>query len=84
MNLDPLATALKEIGETKDLVQSLITSSESFDYVKAKAALRELNRKIRELSRVRAKLEAVQKSGPPNIYVLDFKASVSAPTDAQH
>jgi len=82
MNIDPLSTALKEISETKDLLEGLITSSESFDYIKAKAALKELSRKVRDLARVQAKLEVAQRSAPPNIYVLDFKAPVSAPSDA--
>ena len=45
---DPLSIALKEIVEAKEILESLITSSESFDYLKAKAAIGELNRKIRE------------------------------------
>ena len=73
--------ALKEIIETKEILESLLTSSETFEYLKAKAALKELNRKIRELSKVRAKFEALQRSTAPNIYVLDFKAPLPAPSD---
>ena len=80
MNNDPLSTALKEITETRILLESLIRSSESFDYPKAKAALKELNRKIRELAKVGARFEALQQSSPPNIHVLDFKATTVAPT----
>ncbi len=82
MNIDPLATALKEINETKDLVQSLIVSSESFDYLKAKAALRELSRKVRELDRLRARFETLQRGSPANIRVLEFRPAVSGPTEA--
>ena len=81
MNMDLLSTALTEISETKDLVESLITSSESFDYLKAKAAIKELSRKVRELARLRAKFEALQKASQANIHVVDFKAPLSAPTE---
>jgi len=80
MNIDPLSTALKEIRETRDLVETLITSSESFDYFGAKVALKDLNRKLRDLSKLQAKLEVQQKTRLANIYVVDFKASVPAPT----
>ncbi len=81
MNMDPLAIALKEIVETKELLESMLTASESFDYLKAKAALKELQHKTRELAKVRAKFEALQKSSPPNLYVVDFKAPLPAPGD---
>jgi len=75
MKNDPLSTALKEIIETREMVESLIVSSETFDYIKAKAALRELSRKVRHLTRVRAELEALQRTREPNIYVVQFKAT---------
>ena len=81
--MDALSAALKEIIETKELVESLVQSSETFDYVNAKAALKELNRKIRQLGRLRAQFEALQKAAQPNIYVLDFKAPLPAPTDVR-
>ena len=71
-HMDALSTALREIAETKHLLESLISSSESFDYPKAKTALKELSSKIRELAKARAKLEALQRSTPGNIHVLDF------------
>ena len=79
MNIDPLAIALKEINETKELLESLLTSSESFDYLKAKAALKELSRKARELARVRMRFETLQRTSPANIHVLDFKAPLQGP-----
>jgi len=72
MNTDPLSTALREISETKDLLQSLLNASESFDYPKAKAALKEVHRKVHRLTRVRAQFEALQRAGQPNICVVDF------------
>jgi hypothetical protein len=71
-----LATALREITETKNLLQSLIVSSESFDYPKAKLVLKALHQKARDLGRLQAKMEKEQNTEgprPANVYVLDFK-----------
>ena len=54
MNSDPLELALREVTDTKRLLEALITSSESFDYRRAKATLQELNVKVRTLSRMQA------------------------------
>jgi len=75
MHTDPLSIALKEVIETKELVESLTTSSESFDYLGAKAALKELNRKIRDLAKAKARFESLQRASQPNIYVVDFKGA---------
>lgn len=72
MNIDPLSLALKEISQTKTLLERLITSSESFDYSQAKIALNKLNGKVRDLTKLEAKFLRLQKS-QPDIYVLDFK-----------
>jgi hypothetical protein len=72
MNIDPLGIALKEITEAKNLLERLITSSESFDYPQARIALTKLNGKVRELTKVEARFLRLQKT-QPNIYVLDFK-----------
>jgi hypothetical protein len=74
MITDPLGTALKQITEAKDLLASLITSSESFDYPQAKVALKKLDKKVRELGKLQTKFQRTQDSSQPNIYVLDFKA----------
>jgi len=74
MKTDPLDTALREIAETKNLLECLITSSESFDYPKAKIALKQLNRKVQQLGKLRAQFEGLQKARHPNIHVLDFNA----------
>ena len=73
MNNDPIGVALREVTETKDLLEALITSSESFDYLRAKIVLKKLNRKIRELGRFQSRYQATQSSRSANIYVLDFK-----------
>jgi len=79
LKTDPLSTALKEIIATRDILETLITGSESFDYFQAKAALKELNRKARNLARLRSKFEALQSSRQPNICVVDFKPALHAP-----
>lgn len=78
MNPDPLAIALREITETRRLLETLITSSESFDYPKAKLVLAELNRKVRELAKLEAKLQTKAPAADPKIHVLDF-AKAAAP-----
>ena len=79
MNHDPLATALREIAETRSLLESLLTSSESFDYPNAKAALKQLHRKVRELGRMQARLEKASQVRHPEIRFINFKTGRSAP-----
>lgn len=55
--LDPLDLAIRKISETRSLLALVVTSSESFDYPKAKAALCELELKLRELGRIQARLQ---------------------------
>jgi len=73
MITDPLGTALKQIAETRDLLERLITSSESFDYPQAKVALKKLQRKTRDLAKLEAKFKRHHLGRTPDIYVLDFK-----------
>jgi len=78
MNPDPLSIALQEITETRRLLEMLITSSESFDYPKAKAALQQLSRKVRDLGKLQMELQQ-QRPSDPKIHVLDFsKANARA------
>jgi hypothetical protein len=72
MNTDPLTLALREIAETRGLLETLITSSESFDYPQAKLALTKLNRKVRDLARVQAKLQEQHRARFPEICMPDF------------
>ena len=80
MNVDPLSLALVEIAETKNLLEGLITSSESFDYVKAKNALKKLNRKLRDLGKLQSKYQNILRSRTGNICVIDFKAGTNTAT----
>ena len=58
MNRHPVDLALQHVSETKHLLDALITSSESFDYRKAKLALKALQEKSRELGKLRTELLA--------------------------
>lgn len=80
MTTDPLSTALHEITQTKQLLELLITSSESFDYPRAKLALKELDRKVRQLGKLQHQWQNQRfPTADPKIHVLDFtKASASA------
>jgi hypothetical protein len=88
MNLDPLSLALQEITETRRLLETLITSSESFDYPKAKMALRQLGRKVRDLRKHEVVLQDQLKTLHPEIHFLDcFRsgtASAGEPLPQRH
>ena len=72
MNPDPLSVALREVTECKRLLETLITSSETFDYPKAKVALKQINRKARELGKLQTQWQEQLKRSRPAIHVLDF------------
>lgn len=71
--LDPLELALEKISESKRLLECVITSSENFDYPKAKEALRTLEKMIRELGKAQAKLQEVRHRTASNVKIVDFK-----------
>jgi hypothetical protein len=73
MNVDPVSLALQNITETKRLLETLIISSESFDYVKAKATLDLLDKKVKHLGKVQAQLQSATPK-PANIRVVNFTA----------
>ncbi len=72
MKTAPLDLALRHISESRSLLAVLIASSESFDYPKAKEALRELERKVRELGKAQAELQMANRSGESNITLASF------------
>ncbi|MGZ4962523.1 MAG: hypothetical protein ACXWKG_14000 [Limisphaerales bacterium] len=74
MNVDPVSLALQNITETKHLLQMLITSSESFDYIKAKATLQLLDKKVTHLAKVQRQLQATNRASAANVRVVDFSA----------
>ena len=80
--MDALPTAVREIAETKALVERLITSSESFDYPQAKIVLKQLDRKVRSLGKLQAKLQRRQETAQPNICVVDFKVPALAGSES--
>ncbi len=83
MNKNPLAVALREIVETKSLLELLITSSESFDYPQAKITLNKLNRKVHDLAKLQKQLSKMQKLHEPELHLLDF-TKPPEPEDARH
>jgi hypothetical protein len=70
MHTDPVELALRHVSETKHLLDALITSSESFVYPKAKLALKELQKKSRELAKAQAELQMQGPPIPPNVITL--------------
>ena len=58
VGLDPGQLALRSIAEARHILTEVVTSSESFNYRKAKEGLKELDRIIRELGREEARLRA--------------------------
>jgi hypothetical protein len=57
---DPIDIAMREVAETRYLVEAFITSSETFDHLRAKATLQELRTKVRALGKLQARLSAQQ------------------------
>jgi hypothetical protein len=82
MNTDPLTLALREIADTRGLLETLITSSESFDYPQAKIALTKLNRKVRDLARLQAKLQEKHQARFPEICMPDFTQPLRNPQES--
>lgn len=58
MNPEPVIVAFREVAETRHLLETLITSSESFDYFRAKAVLLQLREKVRVLAALQAELSS--------------------------
>ena len=82
MNCNPVELALQHVNETKHLLDALLTSSESFDYPKAKLALKALQKKSRDLARLRAELLAVTAaSAPANVVALPCHATAAVPAE---
>jgi hypothetical protein len=71
VNTEPVTLALQHVRETRALLEGLITSSESFDYHRAKDALKALQKKARELAKVEAEMMA-ELPTPTELKVLQF------------
>ena len=85
MNTEPVTTALRAISETKQLLELLLTSSETFDYGQARQTLRVLGRKVRELGKLQSRLNAGHKrkaSRAANVLIVDFRNAPS-PKDSR-
>ncbi len=79
MNPDPVQLALREIADTKRLLENLITSSDSFDYIRAKAVLQELRLKVRTLGRFEMELSAQQPVEPGRIIQFPLQTGAQRP-----
>lgn len=84
MNNQPLAVALREIVETRKLVEGIVISSENFDYMKAKRAIATLERKIKRLGRLQAQLQEGHRlplAKAKNIIAVDFQKAAQPRRD---
>ena len=72
MKSEPVSVALRHVAETKHLLESLIHSSESFDYPQAKVAIGKLQQKIKQLGKLQTELQG-QTSYEANVEVVDFR-----------
>ncbi len=72
---EPLELAIREIGETRHLLEDVIVSSERFNYIRAKKALQELERKLRRLERIQSRFETKRLGFIPNLRIVDFSKS---------
>ncbi len=77
MNSDPIDIALRNISETRQMLERLITSSETFDYIQAKAALGDLQKKVKNLTQLQNEL-TTRRAKAPNIHVVEFRPADAA------
>ncbi len=75
MKSDPLTVALRSVAETKHLLEALLISSETFEYNKAKKTISLLHKKMKELGRLQAEMEAQVQVREPNVRVVNFRAT---------
>jgi hypothetical protein len=70
----PIDLALRHLSETKHLLESLIQSSENFDYQRARRSLDDIQLKIRDLGKAKSRLESEVSRGQtsPNICAVNF------------
>ena len=73
MKSDPLTVALRSVAETKHLLEALLIASETFEYKKAEKTLALLLKKMKELGRLQAEMEALVQVREPNIRVVNFR-----------
>lgn len=73
MKSDPLTVALRSVSETKHLLEALLIASETFEYKKAEKTLALLHKKMKELGRLQAEMEARVQVREPNIRMVNFR-----------
>ena len=79
MNIDVLSMALREIAETRALLECLILSSEKFDYPKAKLTLASLDKKLRDLTKIQSRLQEIHRQRDPLLVMPDFRRPSRVP-----
>jgi len=72
MQANPLEVAIRELTDTQRLLEAVITSAESFDYIRAKGTVEELRLKVKVLGRMQAELRAA--ATPPEC-IIPFPAN---------
>jgi len=80
MNIDPLGTALREIAETRALLETLLISSEQFNYPRAKIAMGQLRKKLQTLTKTKARFEELVQQRQPHIQVINFRPPSARPS----
>ena len=75
MNSDPIDTAVRHVAETREMLEKVVTSSESFNYIEAKKGLQKLQRKMKQLGQLQARLQKMKAQSNSKICVIDFRAS---------
>lgn len=68
----PIEVALRHLQSTHRALEGLISHSESFNYLEAKKALKQLQKEIQSLCRTKEALERVSGTQQNNIRVIDF------------
>ncbi len=53
---ETIQMALRSISETRRILEEVVTSSESFDYIRARQGLKQLQKMIRQLGREETRL----------------------------
>lgn len=78
----PTPLALRAISEARRILEDVVTSSESFNYPKAKSGLEELQRLIRVLGREEARLRASPRQIIPTLPTLQGDGAKVVPFQA--
>ena len=73
MENDPVFLAIWHLSDAKQMLQELIASSESFDHIAAKKALKALDAKVKLLTALDLGAEIQEGPLPSNVKAVDFR-----------